>query len=86
MESPKSQDSIVLAIARAIACAGSRARLARLIGYSQVAVNKATRRGSVSAEMAVAIERATGVPRHALRPDIYPAPEAPSPNSDGVQT
>ena len=77
MENPPNPaaPTIAEAIASAIAIAGSQARLARLIGYSQVAVNKAKRRGSVSAEMAVAIERATGVPRHALRPDIYPAPQ-----------
>lgn len=29
----------------------------------------------VPAERVLDVERATGVPRHELRPDIYPAPE-----------
>lgn len=59
---------------RAISLAGSEAKLASLIGRSQVAVNKAKHRGRVSAEMAVAIEHAVGVGRHELRPDLFPAP------------
>lgn len=68
-------------IERAIGLAGSEAKLAAKVGCSQVAINKAKRRGSVSAEMAVEIERATegGVTASALRPDLWPSGEAREP-------
>lgn len=61
-------------IERAIKLAGSEEKLAERIGYSQVAVNKAKRRGHPSAEMAVKIERALdgAVTRSDLRPDLWP--------------
>jgi len=64
------------AMERAIRKAGSEAKLAEMIGCSQVAVNKAKRRGRPSAEMAVAIDRAlAGDPaKHDLRPDLFEAP------------
>jgi transcriptional regulator with XRE-family HTH domain len=31
--------------------------------------------GKVSVGMVLAVEKLTGIPRHKLRPDIYPAPE-----------
>ena len=52
MEEPKTP------VERAIKTAGSEAKLAAKIGFSQVAVNKAKRRGSCSPRMALAIERA----------------------------
>lgn len=60
-------------IVDAIKIAGSEAKLARLAGYSQVAINKAKKTGRCSAEMAVAIERATQmqVLRSRLRPDLW---------------
>lgn len=61
-------------IVRAIQIAGSEAKLATLVGCSQAAINKAKLAGRVSAEMAVKIEGAVGVERHALRPDLWPAP------------
>jgi DNA-binding transcriptional regulator YdaS (Cro superfamily) len=62
-------------IQRAIDIAGSEAKLGALIGCSQVAINKAKHRGSVSAEMAVAIDRATEgkVSKSDLRPDLFSA-------------
>jgi len=63
-------------IERAIEFAGSEAKLGEGTGFSQVAINKAKRRGSVSAEMALAIHRFTGgvVPASALRPDLWQSP------------
>lgn len=44
----------------------------------RMSVDKATvtrwSRGRVPAERVLDIERATGIPRHELRPDLYPAP------------
>lgn len=59
-------------LVRAIAIAGSEAKLAERVGCSQVAINKAKRVGRVSAEMAVKIESAVGIPRQQLRPDLWP--------------
>lgn len=59
-------------LVRAIAIAGSEAKLAERVGCSQVAINKAKRVGRVSAEMAVKIEAAVGIPRQQLRPDLWP--------------
>lgn len=63
---------------RAIELAGSEAKLAAMIGCSQVAINKAKHRGKVSAEMSVAIEVALNgrVMRHQLRPDLFHIPQA----------
>jgi DNA-binding transcriptional regulator YdaS (Cro superfamily) len=61
------------AFARAIRIAGSECKLAQATGYSQVAINKAKRRGSVSPAMALAVHRFTAgaVPASALRPDLW---------------
>jgi DNA-binding transcriptional regulator YdaS (Cro superfamily) len=58
---------------RAIALAGSEARLGEATGFSQAAINKAKRRGQASAEMALAIHRFTGgaVAASELRPDLW---------------
>jgi len=56
---------------RAVEKAGSETALAKLTGYSQNAIWCARRRGSCTAEMAIRIERATGVPASALRPDLF---------------
>jgi len=65
------------AFARAIRFAGSECKLAAATGFSQVAVNKAKRRGCVSPKMALAVHRFTGgaVPASALRPDLWARPQ-----------
>lgn len=57
----------------AIALIGSETKLGEAMGYSQAAINKAKKAGRVSAEMAVAIERATSgkITRQRLRPDLF---------------
>jgi DNA-binding transcriptional regulator YdaS (Cro superfamily) len=64
-----------LLIEKAIRLAGSEAKLAAAVHVSQPAINKAKKVGRVTAEMAVAIERATGgeISRGELRPDLWPA-------------
>ncbi|RJX81292.1 chaperone [Pseudomonas sp. LS-2] len=56
---------------RAIAEAGSGAALAKIVGVTPMAVSYWKVRG-VPAHQVLSIESATGVPRHDLRPDIYP--------------
>lgn len=56
------------ALDRAIGAAGGVAQLARKIGISQPSVSNWNR---VPAQRVIAVESATGVPRAALRPDLY---------------
>jgi DNA-binding transcriptional regulator YdaS (Cro superfamily) len=58
---------------RAIALAGSEAKLGALAGVSQNAIWQAKVKGRVSAELAVAIERGLRgrVTRAELRPDLF---------------
>lgn len=59
---------------KAIEKAGSQQALAELIGVRQSHVsNWLNRNKRVPAERVLTIEKATGVPRHELRPDIYPS-------------
>lgn len=59
------------ALRRAIAIAGSQAKLAKMIGLRQPSVAKWLERG-IPAERAIDIERCTGVSRSELRPDLWP--------------
>ena len=63
-------------IERAIEIRGSQVKLAEAIGCSQQQISYLLGAKRVSAEMAVAIDRATNgqVSRHDLRPDIFAAP------------
>ena len=62
----------------AISQLGSEAKLGAAAGYSQNAIWSAKRTGRVSAELASAIDKATGgaVPRWRLRPDLWTKPAA----------
>ena len=59
---------------KAIEAAGSQEKLARLLGISQQAVHHWYQ---APAGQIIAIERATGVPREELRPDLYRRPPRP---------
>lgn len=61
----------------AIRAAGGVGALARALGISQPSVSNWSR---IPAERVLAVESLTGVPRTALRPDLYPADE---PAEDG---
>ncbi|WP_443750364.1 transcriptional regulator [Asticcacaulis solisilvae] len=63
------------ALMRALELAGSQAKLGKIGGVSATAVQKWISAGRVRAESVLAIEAATGVSRHDLRPDIYPRPQ-----------
>lgn len=70
-------DGPVGALLRAVKIAGSQAELARRVGKKQAHVwNWINRDKKVPADMVLAIEAATGVPRNDLRPDIYPVEQA----------
>ena len=64
-------------VSEAVRLVGSQERLAGLIGRTQQQVSAlCTRAPKISAEDAVAIERATGgqIPRWRLRPDLWSQP------------
>jgi DNA-binding transcriptional regulator YdaS (Cro superfamily) len=68
----------VVALERSIAAVGSQTGLAKLIGVSQTAVWKWVRgRKPLPAEHVLKVEKATGISRHELRPDLYPREPAP---------
>lgn len=53
---------------------GAQAAIARECGFSKQTM---VQWRVVPPTRVLAVEKVTGVPRHLLRPDIYPAPEAP---------
>ena len=61
-----------LPIQKAVEAAGGVYALAAKIGVSYQAVQQWVKAPRVPAERVLDIERATGVSRHDLRPDIYP--------------
>lgn len=62
------------ALQAAVMRAGSQSAMARVCGVSQTAVWKWLQSGKrLPAEHCLAVETATGVSKHLLRPDIYPA-------------
>lgn len=60
------------ALERAIAAGGGVNALARKLKLHQTAVSLWKIRKRLPAERVLEVERATGVSRHELRPDIYP--------------
>lgn len=67
------------ALHRAKEAAGGVTNLARQIGITSQAISQWDR---VPAERVLAVETATGVSRHDLRPDIYGPPPAATPATD----
>lgn len=63
------------ALERAIKAAGSAVALAKVVGVTAMAVTNWKKRG-VPADRVLTIEKATGVKRYELRPDIYPVPRS----------
>jgi DNA-binding transcriptional regulator YdaS (Cro superfamily) len=64
------------AIHKAVEAAGGQSALARALGKRQSTVWDWVKRGNVPAEHVAGIEAATGIPRHVLRPDLWP-PSSP---------
>lgn len=61
---------------KAIDQVGSQTKLAQMIGKTQGHISKWLERKHIPAECVIPIENATGISRHELRPDLYPAGEA----------
>lgn len=61
-------------MAAAVHAAGNAYRLAKRMNVSHVAVAKWVKRGKPPAERCLAIEKATGISRYALRPDVFGEP------------
>lgn len=62
-------------LAKAVREAGSQSAFGRLIGRRQSTVREWLKSGKVPGEAVLAVEAATGISRHRLRPDVYgPAP------------
>lgn len=61
----------------AIRAAGGVEALGDRLGCAHSSVVRWRQRGRVPADRVVAIEAATGVPRHRLRPDLYAQPARP---------
>ena len=64
------------AATKAAKAAGSQSALARPLDCTPQAVQKMCATGRVPAERVLKIEEVTGVSRHELRPDLYPAESA----------
>lgn len=56
-------------VEKAAAAAGNKSELARRLGVKVQSIQQWKR---IPAERVLDVERVTGVPRHELRPDIYP--------------
>jgi len=60
----------------ALEIAGGQVALAKKTGYSQNLMSLISLgKRKISAEVSVAVEKATGVMRHQLRPDLFPQPQ-----------
>lgn len=57
-----------------IDAAGGVTALAAALGVDHSAISKWKRRTRVPHERALALEKLSGIPRHELRPDLWPAP------------
>ena len=78
MDLQPNPEVVTALVSQAVQLLGSQQKLASAVGRSQNAVFHAKSTGRVTAEMALAIDRATGgaVSRHQLRPDVYGVPDA----------
>jgi DNA-binding transcriptional regulator YdaS (Cro superfamily) len=72
MTDRKHVKSTLIAIREAVNIAGTQALLADAAGCSQQTISDImTGKRRLSAEIAIKISKATGVPAHALRPDLF---------------
>lgn len=72
---PVMSDTAKQALAKAIVAAGGQKALGAALGVGQSLIwYWLNRTGRTPAERVLDVERATGVSRHDLRPDLYPRP------------
>lgn len=67
---------VMSTLTQAVEAVGGVGKLAAAIGVAQNVVSNWRKRGKVPAEHVLAIEAATGVSRHSLRPDVFGPPAA----------
>ncbi len=60
------------ALARAVRAAGSQSAFGRVVGKRQSTIHDWLKAGELPAEHVLTVERETGIPRHDLRPALYP--------------
>lgn len=65
-------------IEKAVSAVGSQSALARAVGVSPQAVQQWVDAGRVSHKKVVDVARASGVPLHELRPDLYEVAATPA--------
>jgi DNA-binding transcriptional regulator YdaS (Cro superfamily) len=71
------------ALRHAVDRIGSQSAMSRLLGVTQPAVSGWLKESKhLPAEHVLKVEEATGISRHALRPDLYPDPNHPAPQPD----
>ena len=68
-------DSARRALMQVLAHFGGRIPTSKALKTTNQCLTGWINRGHVSAGRVLEIERRTGIPRHALRPDIYPRPK-----------
>lgn len=89
MDQPRAPifDSPADAFRFAVSCVGGQLKLAKLVGRTQSGISKRLAAGVPCwPEHVLAVEAATGVSRHDLRPDIYPRDLPPAPDTELYQT
>ena len=73
MRKPRHRASALKAVQDAVKICGTQVKFAKLCGVTQPTVASWMYRG-LPAERVLVVEKATGVSRHDLRPDLYPRP------------
>lgn len=79
-------DSMLNAFRKAVDIVGGQVAFANLVGVTQGAVSKRLKdRRPLQAENVLAVEEATGISRHDLRPDIYPREAGAAAGDDRIE-
>lgn len=76
MEARQTPPDPAAALARALGVIGGPAALGEAMGITRQGIGQWRR---VPSERVLTVERLTGVPRHELRPDLYPPPSPEQP-------
>ena len=75
---PATDSAIVEALRQAVERIGSQSALAQLVGVAQPTVWRWLKGQRIAAEHVLAVEDATGISRHDLRPDLPLREDAPA--------